>query len=235
MKALIPVTVLAAAILFAACGDDDDGGATDAPTGTAPGVTATEAPTGSPGQSGECAGNVAELAAAGPITWDVILPADVPAPEGWSVGDAEGDAPFLEVGKDGEAVGSLELLQFEVPFDAAGGYDELDAWVNAEFYPGVVADRAAVGLTAELDATTPVAFGGFCGIAYSFSVTDSNGALTERFSARATFDSENLYLVTATYDAAVAGEGIGFQTAEVLIEYEPGLTRLVEALDLPVE
>ncbi len=235
MKALIPATVVAAAILFAACGDDDDGGATGAPTGTAPGATATEAPTGSPGQSAECADNVAGPAAAGPITWNAILPADVPGLEGWSVADAEGDAPFLEVSEDGEAAGSLELLQFEVPFDAAGGYDELDAWANAEFYPGVVADRAAVGLTAELDATSPVGFGSFCGIAYSFSVFDSNGALTERFSARATFDSENLFLVTATYDAAVAEEGIGFRTAEALVEYEPGLTQLVEALVFPAE
>src|SRR5687767_10682692 len=111
-----PVLILAA---VAACGGDDDDDDTDSPSASQT-VAATRSggPTPTPGEATaqpvDCTANV-DVATEDDLTWDSVAPDEFPAPEGYEVRDAEGDAPLLEVLKDGEAVGNVELLQFGLP------------------------------------------------------------------------------------------------------------------------
>ncbi|MEX0683070.1 MAG: hypothetical protein WD904_11890 [Dehalococcoidia bacterium] len=230
MKLILLAITLVAAALLAACGDDDDSGSTPTPTPTPLVVTPTPAVT-EPGDP--CAPNVAGPAASGDLTWEAILPAEIPAPEGWTVADAEGDAPLLAAHDGTGVVGTIELLQFEVPFNPEGGYPALEAWAS-DFYEDVQVDRTDPGLGFALDTPTPVAFGDLCGMAYGYTITDDTDTVIERYAGRATFDSAKIYVVVALYDASIAEE-MGFRSAEALAAYEPSLTPLVESLNVPVE
>ena len=234
MKTILMISAALAMMLFAACGDDDD----DTDGGTAsPGETATETvpaePTTPAPATGECEPNTEQPAATGDLTWEAIVPETIPAPDGWAVTDAEGDAPLLAVSNPVGIVGTVELLQFELPFDASGGFEAMSDWAEG-FYQGVQSDRQAPGLTFVLDQPAPVTFGEFCGMAYGYTITNEDEAVIERYAGRATFDATKLYLVVALYDEAIASEQ-GFQSAEALAEYEPSLTPLVEALRVPAD
>ncbi|HUF54463.1 MAG TPA: hypothetical protein VMR52_11915 [Dehalococcoidia bacterium] len=234
MKALLMLLAALAVALFAACGDDDDddddAGETTSPDAseTAPAEPTTPAPA-----TGECEPNTAQPAAGGDLTWDAVLPATIPAPEGWVVADAEGDAPLLAVSNPVGIVGTVELLQFDLPFEPSGGFEAMADWADG-LYGGVQIDRDAPGLNISLDEPAPVSFGEFCGISYGYTITNEDGAVIERYEGRATFDAAKLYLVVALYDQAIAAEQ-GFQSAEALAEYEPFLTPLVESLEVPAD
>jgi hypothetical protein len=231
MKLLSLFIALIVVSFLAACGDDDDSASeTSAPAETTPAIEAS--PTEPPQATGDCAPNTAGPAAARDLTWDAIVPASIPAPDGWSVEGAEGDAPLLAVSNGEDVVGTIELLKFEVPFEPSGGYEAMETWVDI-FYHGVQTDREAVGLNISLDNPDPVPFGGFCGMAYGYTVFDDEDVPIERYAGRATYDPTNLYLVVAIYDEALAEE-MGFQSLEALTEFEPSLTPLVESLDVPV-
>jgi len=227
---LLTLTVLAGAFL-AACGDDDDGPGDSTPTPDESGPLPTPTPAvTAPGDP--CEANLLAPAASGDLAWDAIVPAAIPAPEGWAVSDAEGDAPLLAVNDGAAVVGTLELLQSEVPFNPAGGYPNLEGWAD-DFYAGVQLEREAVGLNIALDDRAPAPFGDFCGMGYGYTVTDDAGAVVERYAGRATFDSAKLYLVVGLYDAAAPETG--FQSVEALAAFEPSLTPLVEALSVPAD
>jgi hypothetical protein len=236
MRHLLIATTLLLAAVFAACGDDDDDGATDGtPTPTASAAFSLLTTTPTPRPFDDCSVNMAEPATTtDALTWEAVLPADIPAPSGYAITEAEGEGPFLNVSQDGTVVGSLELLQFEIPFDAADGYAALEAWAE-HFYAGVQTDREAVGLNFDIDELTPVFFGDYCGIGYAYTVTDAAGTLTERFNGRGTFDGTKLYLITAFYDVTSASEGIGFTSPDALEGFEEGLDPLVESLNVPAD
>jgi hypothetical protein len=245
MTFLLPAVLVLLAVLAIACGDDDDdgnGGDDGSPTASAAATLPT--PTPAVTQEGDpCGPNLATPASSGELTWEAIAPAEVPAPEGWTVSDAEGDAPLLAVNDGSGVVGTLELLQFEVPFNPNGGYPEFEVWVD-DFYQETQTDRVAgigsgqgganPGLTIVFEQHTPAPFGEFCGIAYGYTITDQSGAIIERYAGRATFDSTKIYLVVALYDAALGGE-MGFVSAESLAAYEPFMTPLAESLSVPAE
>jgi hypothetical protein len=233
MKALTILLAALALALFAACGDDDDTGDETASPGESETETAPAEPTTPAPATGECEPNTAQPAASGDLTWDAVLPETIPAPEGWIVADAEGDAPLLAVSNPVGIVGTIELLQFEVPFEPSGGYDAMTDWAT-DFYQGVQVDRDAPGLTFALDNPEPVVFGEFCGMAYGYTITNEDDTVIERYAGRATFDAAKLYLVVALYDEAIAAEQ-GFQSPDALAEYEPSLTPLVESLEVPAD
>lgn len=224
---VLPVLLL----VFAACGDDDGASPpTDAPTATPTGQA-----TGDPG-GGECAANTESPAASGDLTWAAILPDALPEMGSFTVADAEGDAPFVNVLKEGEAVGSLELLQFPLDglLDPAEGFPGLEAWVQS-YYESVRADREASAPGSAFDErdTAPAPWGDFCGIAYGFTVTSPGGEVTELTTNHATFDEGNLYVIAAFYDAAQPG--FGFASPEALSEFQDALRALVESLTVPAE
>ena len=233
--ALIGATVLFGALAVACGDDDDDSGPTPTSAPTASPAFSILSPSPTPRPADDCSVNTAEPAtSAETLTWEAVLPREAPAPSGYAIEEAEGEGPFLNVSQGDSVVGSLELLQFEIPFDAAEGHPALEDWAE-HFYAGVQTDREAVGLTFDIDDLTPAFFGDYCGIAYAYTVTDEAGTVVERFVGRGTFDSTRLYLTTAYYDASLAPEGIGFTTPEALAGFEPGMTPLVEALTIPAD
>lgn len=239
MKLFLMTMTILAGLSVASCGDDDDDSGEPTPTPSAEQPTATPAVT-EPGDP--CEANLQGPAATGDLTWDAIVPAEIPAPEGWTVSDAEGDAPLLAVNDGTSVVGTLELLQFEVPFDPGGGYPNLEEWAN-EFYESTQTDRVAgigsgqgganPGLTIAFDQQAPAPFGEFCGMAYGYTVSDESGAVIERYDGRVTFDSAKIYLIVGLYDASAPETG--FQSAEALAAYEPSLTPLAAALNVPAD
>ena len=222
MKKLVLSIAAAAAIsaVVACGGDDEPASQTPAPSGSP-----TEAPS-----TADCSANLAT--SVGEIGWEDILPeGSLPAPDGWTTADAEGDAPFLAVSEGGQFVGFVELLSF--PMDPPiGSFEALQAWA-AEFYAGIEPDREieyGEGYTVQARDPEPVRVGSFCGIAYGFSGTDENGEEVDRVAGIATFDADgDLFLIAARYDAVLAGEE-GFADAGSLAVYEPYLVDLAEDL-----
>lgn len=237
MKTLALIAFGLLALFATACGDDDsgDGGP---PTYTAPatdGATPTGQATDGTG-GGDCDANVETPPASGDLSWEAILPDEMPEMGAFTIDDAEGDAPFVNVLRDGEAVGSLELLQFPLDglLDPAEGFPGLEAWVQSN-YESIRADReiSAPGSLFEESDTAPVPWGDFCGIAYGFTVASPGGEVTELTTNHATFDGGKLYIIAAFYDAAQPG--FGFGSPEVLGEFQDALRALVESLDVPAE
>lgn len=230
---LTPVLLLAT---LAACGDDDDDGDAESPSASQT-VAATRSggPTATPGeptaQTVDCTPN-AQVATEDDLTWDDIAPDDFPAPEGYDVQDAEGDAPLLEVLKDGEAVGNVELLQFGLPdtLDPALGFNGLENWASG-FYDSVGTERELAGLTLEPDTPTPASFGEYCGAAYGYTVTNEDDEIVERYVGAATYDPERIYLIIALYDEV--NPETSWASAADLETYAPSLRELAGELDFP--
>lgn len=228
--------LVVAALLMAfgaACSDDDDSGGEA--TSAAPAATTGAA--GTPPSGGICAANLASAAAPGDLTWAAALPDPIPAPEGFTIQDPEGDGPLVNVLRDGQVVGTLELSQFplDAAFNSAQGLEALGAWAEG-FYDPVSADRQAAipGIVFTADDPESDAFGSFCGISYGYSVIDpADEAANELFLGHATFDSTKLYLVTASYNEATPGSG--FVDEATLQAFAEGFQNLVAALKIPVQ
>jgi hypothetical protein len=176
--------------------------------------------------------NLAGPAGPDPLTWNAVLPEAIPAPDGYTVQRGEGEAPFLTVLEGDVAIGSIELLQFELPagFDPQAGFEMLRLWAE-DFYANVRPEREAEGGTFAPDDPEQAAFGSFCGASYWYTVSSPEGEEIERYAGYVTFDDAKLYLVVALYDAAQPGRG--FSSREALGGYEPGLGELVASLLVP--
>jgi hypothetical protein len=229
---LTPILTLAA---LAACGDDDDDDAASPSASQTVAATRSGGPTPTPGeptsQTVDCTPN-AEIATEDDLTWDDLAPDDLPAPEGYEVQDAEGDAPLLEVLKDGETVGSAELLQFRLPdnLDPDLGFNGLENWAN-EFYDSVGTERELAGLTLEPETPLPSSFGEYCGASYGYTVTNEDGEVVERYIGVATYDPERIYLTTAIFDEL--NPETSWASVEDLEAYAPSLRELAGALSFP--
>jgi hypothetical protein len=214
-----------------ACGDSDDSS----------GPNFSGAPTVSPvPDPGPCTPNLEASPPPGGLTWEAILPAEIAAPPGWTVRKAEGEGRFLEVSDDQQVVGTVELLALplssltETAFNPQRGLADLQVWAEA-MYNSVREDRELTfGETYvfEQDEPEPGDAGQLCAVRYAFRGT-FNDEVQDRVVGYATYDSSNLYLFVAQYDAADAAEGIGFRDARELEEYAPFLGELVTALSLP--
>ncbi len=244
-KLLVIAPLLLLAVVMACGGDDDDDTTSGSPTTDAsasagasgtPGATGSAGPTAVPGSATarpvDCTPNT-EVAADADITWADILPdGDLPAPPGYSVADAEGDAPLLTVTTDAAVAGNVELLQFGLPdgFNPDQGFNALEAWAEG-FYTGLRAEREVDGATLEGDVPHPAPFGEYCGVAYGYTVESEDGDVIERYAGYATYDPEKLYLFVAIYDEA--NEETSWTSPGVLENYGPGMAELAAALNFP--
>lgn len=233
MRILI-ITLTVAAAVFAACGDDDDStGPTPTPSSGAtqgPTASASAAPTDSPA---DCAVLDSPLGG-GDLTWDQLLPAEMPDLGDYTVEDAEGDAPLISVLQGGDAVGTVELLQFPVTGNVDVTRPTIEAlqdWAE-RFYDDVAPEREAAGGTLTGDEPAEASIGEACGISYGYTVTDDSETVIERYAGYVTHDGDRMLLFVALYDAAISEEQ-GFRTAEALEGFEPELAKLMEALTFP--
>ena len=215
-----------------ACGDDDDDG-TESPGASPSGVVTTAAGPTDGGEVVNCSPNLEATAIEGDASWEAVLPDVIPAPPGYTVVDAEGAGPFLDVLRGDERVGSVELLSFELPedFDPQLGFNALESWVT-EFYDGIEADRTAADPSIDFtrDEPEPAQFGELCGVAYGFTV-EKDGTVTERTIGHTTFDSEGLVIAGATYN--VADPETAWTDLAALRDYEPFFRELVAQLRVP--
>ena len=225
LRRTIPLLLAAfVALVIAACGGGSDDNASPSPT-----------PAGTPSAS-DCSAN--QSASLDELTWQGIFREDLFETENWRVLAGQAPSPYVSVSKDLEVVGAIELRQtpLESDFDPAEGISALKAWAR-----GFHAAAADAGETAHGDGFAftvqpvgePVLIGSFCAIPYGFAGT-SGGEEVNRIAGFATFDSENLYLIVATYDVTFGGEE-GFHEPDVLAEFAPILPQFVETLTIPPE
>ena len=229
---------LALALLLAAACSDSDDEATDGGSATPAQPTATGGEQTPSGTVTACDINLIASLPAADLTWEQLLPDEVPAPAGWSVEKGEGEGPFLDVSVGSAHLGTIELLQFplEEGFDSADGVASLRAWAE-EYYDGVEADRTGSygeSYTFEGVEPTPVTFGAMCAVLYGFEGTQ-DGEVLDRVAGYATFSGGRLFLAVASYDAGNASEGIGWLDPEKLAEYEQSFDDLMRALEMPPE
>jgi hypothetical protein len=175
------------------------------------------------------------------LVWRDILPAEIPAPDGWSVQPAEGEGPFLTVSSGAQTLGTVELLAFpltsltEPAFNPQRGLAALQDWA-LDYYRSIQEDRELTfgeEYVLEREEPEPTDAGEFCAVRYSLTGT-LNDEVQDRVVGYATYDSINLYLFVASFDAGNIAEGMGFLDPESLEEYAPSLGELVAALALPV-
>ena len=205
--------LLALALVAAACSDDDD---------AAPPTTTTTAP-----------------APAVAIEWNSLGTVDLG--DGWSLADAEGDAPIVAIRRDGEPVGIIELLMFPVDsLDAVAdnlddGEDAALAAHAAEFLDALGADRAEgcgddYGFVIEPAELFDAGDGR--AVRYGFTGAPPGEPVSERTIQWAAVRDDRLVLVqVSAYDpgACVApGEEL---TVADLAEVEPLLAPAIEASD----
>lgn len=231
MKPFLLLIALLGLTLVAACGDDDNS-ASETPASNESATESAEPTTPAPA-TGECAPNTGSPFVPGDLTWDAVLPATVPAPDGWSL-SADGDNPqLLAVTDDTDAaVGTVSLSQSNIiKFVPSDGYEGLVAWANHEVQ-ALEIGRTGDNLTTTVDELQEVSFGDFCGIAYGYTVTDGDGAVVARYAGRATYDASMVYKIVALYEAS-GDDDRSFASAEALATYEPFLTPLVESLNVP--
>ena len=166
---------------------------------------------------------------AGP-TFDWASPTPVDRGAGWSVADAEGDGPFVEVRLDGRLVGFLEYMAFEVE-------GTLDEHVAA-YYDAIGGDRAHAPVagyrfTPDRPAHATAADGAI--VRYGFTGTMPDGSPSERTVQWAGVRDGRLVLVSAAADdpgGLFPPEGTAFTTAQVESVLDR-LDRLVRASGLP--
>jgi hypothetical protein len=224
------VLALALALATGSCSRDGGDGPGDSST-TAPATTTTSPPS----------------AAADPIAigWDVDE-AGTELPDGWSLHDAEGDGPFLEVRRQGQVVGLLETTSFPVESietlrggagDDASRRASLRAYAET-FVATFRADRAeGCGADYGYDPAPIVVFDAPDGpvVAYGFSGTLADGSPSEGIAAIAGIQDDQLVLVTGTASdegGCLPAEGTVFSTAD-LDAFRPLLERIGAGSGVP--
>ncbi|MCH8815168.1 MAG: hypothetical protein IH957_08770 [Chloroflexi bacterium] len=221
---IFPLLALLVILIIAACGGGSDDNASPSPTAT-----------GTPNPRA-CSAN--QAASLGDLTWEGIFREDLFETENWRVLKGQSPSPYVSVSRDLEVVGAIELRQtpLDSDFNAADGISALEAWARG-FHAGAAdAGEAAHGDNFAFTVRPvgdPVLIGSFCAIPYGF-VGTSGGEEVDRIAGFATFDSENLYLIVATYDVTFEGEE-GFHDPDVLAEFAPILPQFVETLTIPPE
>jgi hypothetical protein len=178
------------------------------------------------------------------IDWDVDADG-VELPEGWSLHDAEGDGPFLEV-RRGEVAGLLETTSFPVEsIDTLRGGAGNDASRRAslrayaeDFVSTFRADRAeGCGAGYGYEPSPIDVFEGPDGplVAYGFTGTLADGSPSEGIAAIAGIHDDQLVLVTATASdegGCLPAEGTVFTTA-ALDNFRPVLLRIGAGSGVP--
>lgn len=207
--------LLFAAVALVACGSDDEDGA--APT--------TEAPASTAG-----------------IPWDDLGEVDLGA--GWAIVDAEGDAPVLDIERDGARVGLVEINRYDVdtlPAVVAALPDGERAALRAhvdEFLRSLAADRregcAPDHRLTPLDTRFVDGPEGLV-VSYGFRAGAAGAPDTEIVRHWAGLRDDELVLVqVAAYDE---GSCPGTDGAELTLadfsEVEPLIAPMIEASDLP--
>jgi hypothetical protein len=184
---------------------------------------------------------------AGPIIIDWgVDEAGVELPGGWSLHDAEGDGPFLDVRRDGELVGLVETTSFPVESietlrggagDDAGKRASLRAYAE-DFVSTFRADRAeGCGAGYRYEPAPIELFAGPDGplVAYGFTGQLADGSPSEGIAALAGIRDDQLVLVTATASdegGCLPAEGPAFTTAD-LDEFRPLLQRIGAGSGVP--
>ncbi len=230
MRKLILISAATLALLVIACGGDDDGDTTATPT-----TAASAEPTASTG--GQSPGECADLQfpiTAGELAWALVLPDQLPDLGDYTIEDAEGDAPLINVLKGGDVIGTIELLQFPADgnVDVTKAVVEgLQEWAEG-FYASVATDRESAGGTFESDDPEEASLGEACGVRYGYTVTDDSDEVIESYAGYVTHDGDRMFLFVAIYDAAIAEEQ-GFASASALQEFEPEFKTLMASLDIP--
>lgn len=226
-----PALVIALAITvgLGACTSDDDGPTDD----DVPRPTTTTA-----ASSGDESDPIT-------IDWD-LDDSGAELSEGWSLHDAEGDGPFVEVRRDGEVVGLLETTNFPIESigtlrggagDDASRRASLRAYAE-EFVSTFRADRAeGCGADYRYDPEPIELFEGPGGplVAYGFTGALADGSPSEGIAAIAGIRDDQLVLVTATASdegGCLPAEGPAFTTA-VLDEFRPLLLRIGAGSGVP--
>ena len=207
--------LLAALALAAGCGDDDDA--------ASPPPTSTTAPAPTPA-----------------IDWASVDTVDLG--DGWSLADAEGNAPLVAIVRDGAQVGIVELHSFPVDsLDAvaealAEGEDAALAAHADDFVTALAADRAAgCGEDYEFVAE-PVELldaGDGRAVRYGFTGGPPGEPVSERTVQWAALRGDVLVLAQVSAydaDACVSTEGAELTVAD-LAEVEPRLAPAIEASD----
>jgi hypothetical protein len=201
--------LIVVAILAGACssgGDEDDG--TVSTRGTAAATTTTAAMT------------------VPAFDWSRPRPVDLGG--GWLIEDCEGDAPLFCVRRDGEIVGSLEALRF----DLEGKTPQQQADAFLETFRG---DRTqtcpAHTFTAEQAIDVTTADG--AAIRYGFTLSTGNDVVERVVQFAGERDGKHVVIAANAVDegGCLAREG-EFATAN-LIAFEPRLDALIRASGLP--
>ncbi len=212
---------LAAALTIVACGGD--GGTAPEPTDQMAGSL----------DSGECGAN--KSATLGDLTWDDVFAQGLLETDNWLVRAEEGGGPFVSVVRDGAAVGEVELrrIPLDPDFDPDAGIARMIAWANESYELTEDQRLYTYGQSYVFESRDPQpnAVGSFCGISFGSSGAIS-GEEVYRLAAFATFDSENMYVFSALFDAS-RGSDAGFLDGATLAEYETYLLELAAALTLP--
>ena len=228
-----PALVIALAVIggLGACSNDEGDGPPDDDVAGA--TTTTE--------------SLRDDGGADPITVDWDVEADgVELAEGWSLHDAEGDGPFLEVRRDGEVAGLLETTSFPVESidtlrggagDDASRRASLRAYAE-EFVSTFRADRAeGCGADYGYEPAPIELFEGPDGpvVAYGFTGTLADGSPSEGIAAIAGIHDDQLVLVTATASdegGCLPAEGTVF-TTDALDDFRPVLLRIGAGSGVP--
>lgn len=206
------------------------------------GACSSDGGVGDPATTTSAAGEASE-----PITidWDVDG-SGVDLTDGWSLHDAEGDGPFLEVRRDSEVAGLLETTSFPVDSietlrggagDDAARRASLRAYAE-DFVSTFRADRAeGCGADYRYDPAPIEVFGGPDGplVGYGFTGRLADGSPSEGIAAIAGIHDDQLVLVTATASdegGCLPAEGTVFTTA-ALDDFRPLLVRIGAGSGVP--
>ena len=163
-------------------------------------------------------------------TFDWASPTLVDLGGGWSVADAEGDGPFVEVRLDGAVVGFLEYMRY--------AYDgTLDEHV-ADFYDAIGGDRANAPVDGYRFVPDPATHSTAADgpiVRYGFTGTMPDGSASERTYQWAGIRNGEVVLISAAANdpgGLFPPEGTEFTTAQ-LESVVDRLDRLVRASGLP--
>ena len=152
---------------------------------------------------------------------------------GWSVRSVEGDAPMLQVDRNGAVAGMIEALA--LPVDSLDGGADLHAMVE-RYYADIAEDRAnGCGYEIETAPVRDATVGGQGGVTYQFS-GPAGATPSERVISYATVLGDQVFLIVAS--AHDAGGCIGVDedvvfTTDGLAEFAPLLERIVADTPLP--
>lgn len=232
MRMRIIPSLLALAIVLAACGGDT---AVDATTTTPPTTTTTVPdPTTTPPTTIPTEPVV--------IDWD-DRDMSVALDGGWTVTHCEGDAPLLCVSRDGGLVGVLERVIADpftyTTYDPAADDETNLRAIAADFISIFEQDRASgCGADYGFEPTEPTAFdfGGNSGLAYGLQGVTAGGAPSEYNLQYSTLAHGRLiFLVAAAYDegGCPGKDGLISFDSATLGEFQPHLETLLASSPLP--